>query len=122
MSNPFAEEVDLGAVLDALDDDACREIIAMLAEPYTADEVAAECDIARSTVYRKLDLLAAASLVEESTEVRTDGHHTTRYVVDFEAVHVLLTENRKLAVEVDRPVGAPEERIAELWQEVRDST
>ncbi|MFC7176413.1 winged helix-turn-helix domain-containing protein [Halosegnis marinus] len=122
MSNPFADEIDIEAVLNALDDPACREIIAVLDEPHTADEVAGECDIARSTVYRKLDMLAEASLVEESTELRTDGHHTTRYVVDFEAVHVLLAENRDLSVEVDRPAGSPEERVAKLWQEVRDST
>lgn len=109
-------------VLEALEDPACREIITALDEARTADEISERCDIPRSTVYRKLDVLAEASLVEESTEVRTDGHHTTRYVEDFEAVHVLLDEDRSFAVEVDRPTPAPEERVAELWQEVRNST
>ena len=123
MTDPFGtDEPDAEAVLEALEDPACREIITALDEPRTADEISEWCDIPRSTVYRKLDVLAEASLVEESTEVRTDGHHTTRYVADFEAVHVLLDEDRSFAIEVDRPTRAPEERVAELWQEVRNST
>lgn len=122
MSDPFGEDADLDAVLDALEDPACRQLVGALDEPRSADELAEVCDIARSTVYRKLDMLAEASLVDETTEIRTDGHHTTRYAVDFEAVHVLLEENLAFAVEVDRPAREPEERIAELWQEVRNST
>jgi len=123
MNDPFdTDEPDTTAVLEALDDPACREIISALDESMTADEISERCDIPRSTVYRKLDVLAEASLIEESTEVRADGHHTTRYVADFEAVHVLLEDDRSFAVEVDRPTRAPEERVAELWQEVRNST
>jgi len=116
------DDPGLDAVLDALDDPACRSIVSALDAPQTADELAAACDIPRSTVYRKLDLLAAASLVEESTEVRPDGHHATRYALDFEGVHVTLDDDREFELEIDRPRRAPEERVAELWQEVRDST
>jgi len=123
VTDPFGtDEPEPEAVLEALDDPGCREIITGLDEPRTADEISEQCDIPRSTVYRKLDVLTEASLVDESTEVRTDGHHTTRYVADFDAVHVLLEEDRSFAIEVDRPTRAPEERVAELWQEVRNST
>ena len=122
MSNPFEESIDAAAVLSALDDDACRELIRELDTAHTADELADASGIARSTVYRKLDTLADAGLVEEQTEVRSDGHHTTRYVLDFEAVHVLLDDDRHLDIEVDRPEEGPDERVARLWTEVRDST
>ena len=122
MSNPFEESIDAAAVLAALDDDACRELIRELDTAHTADELADASGIARSTVYRKLDTLADAGLVEEQTEVRSDGHHTTRYVLDFEAVHVLLDDDRHLDIEVDRPEEGPDERVARLWTEVRDST
>lgn len=122
MSNPFEESIDAAAVLAALDDDACRELIRELDTAHTADELADASGIARSTVYRKLDTLADAGLVEEQTEVRSDGHHTTRYVLDFEAVHVLLDDDRHLNIEVDRPEEGPDERVARLWTEVRDST
>ncbi|KAB7515624.1 helix-turn-helix domain-containing protein [Halosegnis rubeus] len=122
MSNPFEESVDPAAVLAALDDEACRELIGELDTPHTADELAEASDIARSTVYRKLDILTDAGLVDERTEVRSDGHHTTRYVLDFEAVHVLLDNDRHLDIEVDRPEEGPDERVARLWTEIRDST
>ncbi|MDZ7745415.1 MAG: helix-turn-helix domain-containing protein [Halobacteriales archaeon] len=122
MSNPFEESIDAAAVLAALNDDACRTLIRQLDAAHTADELAAASDIARSTVYRKLDTLTAAGLVEERTEVRSDGHHTTRYVLNFEAVHVLLDDDRHLDIELDRPQAGPDERVARLWSEIRDST
>ncbi|MFB6119232.1 helix-turn-helix domain-containing protein [Halosegnis sp.] len=115
------EDPDMEAVLAALEDPDCRDVLRALEEPLTADEVAAACDIPRSTAYRKLDLLAEASLVEESTDVRADGHHATQYSPDFEAVHVLF-EDGEFDLDVDRPARGPEQRVAELWQEVRDST
>ncbi len=122
MSDPFdTDDPDLEVVLDALHDATCRDILCVLDEPLTADDLAQRCDIPRSTVYRKLDLLSTASLVEESTEVRADGHHTTRYRGDIEAVHVLLRDG-EFDLDLDRPQRGPEQRVAELWEEVRKST
>jgi DNA-binding IclR family transcriptional regulator len=113
---------DLQSVLDALDDPDCRTIIEHLDEPMTATEVSEECDIPMSTTYRKLDLLTDASLLAEETEIRADGHHATRYQVDFEAVQVGLTEARRLSVAIDRPARSADERLASLWGEVRKET
>ncbi|WP_255151789.1 winged helix-turn-helix domain-containing protein [Halorarius halobius] len=122
-SNPFApEEPDVEVVLDALDDDDCRRIIRRLDESMTASEVSDTCDIPRSTAYRKLELLSEASLVDEEVEVRSDGHHTTRYLLDFETVHIDLDDDRDLDVRVERPEQSPEERVATLWEEVRKET
>jgi predicted transcriptional regulator len=120
MSRPTAEETpDLQAVLDALDDPDCRAIIQSLETPKTAAEVSEDCDIPTSTTYRKLDLLSDASLLAEGTEVRPDGHHATRYEVDFEEVVVELTEDRNLEASVVRPARSADERLASLWGEVR---
>ena len=113
---------DLQSVLNALDDTACRTIIERLDEPMTASEVSERCDIPMSTTYRKLDLLSEATLLAEGTEIRTDGHHTTRYELDFEAVVVELDDERCLDVELARPARAPEERLASIWEEVRRET
>ncbi|RCU48210.1 ArsR family transcriptional regulator [Haloplanus salinus] len=113
---------DLQSVLDALDDPDCRTIIEHLDEPMTANEVSEECDIPMSTTYRKLDLLTEASLLAEGTEIRTDGHHATRYRVDFEAVEIGLTAERVLDISIDRPSRATDERLASLWGEVRKET
>jgi len=113
---------DLQSVLDALDDADCRTIIKHLDEPMTATEVSEECDIPMSTTYRKLDLLTEASLLAEGTEIRPDGHHATRYELDFDAVAIGLTEDREIEVAIDRPARTADERLASLWGEVRKET
>jgi predicted transcriptional regulator len=116
------EAPDLETVLDALDDTDCRTIIRHLDEPMTASEVAEECDIPMSTTYRKLDLLSEASLLDEGTQVRPDGHHATQYRVDFEEVSIGLDESRDLVVSISRPARSADERLASLWGEVRKET
>lgn len=116
------EAPDLQAVLDALDDPDCRAIVEHLHEPMTASELSETTDIPLSTIYRKLDLLSEASLLRELTEVRSDGHHTTRYDLDFEEVRLSLTDDRELAAAVSRPARSADERLANMWSEVRKQT
>lgn len=118
---PTSSDPELGSVLDALDDDDCRAIIRHLEEPMTAAELSDATDIPSSTMYRKLDLLSEAALVDEGTEVRADGHHASVYVTDFEEVQVHLEEDRTLDVSVERPTEA-EDRLSAMWQEVRRET
>jgi DNA-binding transcriptional ArsR family regulator len=114
-----SDSPELDPVLSALDDSDCREIISELDEPMTASQVADECDLPMSTTYRKLDMLTKASLLAEGTEIRADGHHATRYEVDFDTVELELDEHRTLDVSVSRPIQDPEERLAKIWGEVR---
>lgn len=113
---------ELQSVLDALDDTDCRRIVEHLDEPMTASEVSEACDIPMSTTYRKLDLLTDASLLAEGTEIRPDGHHATRYEVDFDSVVVELDDDRHLDVSVSRPAHTGDERLASIWEEVRKET
>lgn len=111
-------------VLDALADEAARRIVIALSEPKTASELSEECGIPLSTTYRKLETLTEASLLSESTDIRRDGQHTTRYSVAFETVAVSMDEDpeRRLAVEFDRPERTRDERLADLWSELRRET
>ena len=84
----------------------------------TASEIAEAADVPLSTTYRKLDLLAEASILAETTEIREGGHHTTKYVLDFEAVRIALSEDRDFEVSIDRPARTADERLAQLWSEV----
>lgn len=117
-----AEEPELQPVLDALEDSDCRSIIMHLDQPMTASEVSDSCDIPMSTTYRKLDLLSQASLVDEGTEIRADGHHATKYHLDFEDVVITMEDDRSLTVSITRPVQTADERLASLWGEVRKET
>jgi DNA-binding transcriptional ArsR family regulator len=122
--DPSREETppDVGDVLDALADDAARRIVTALSEPKTASELSEECEIPLSTTYRKLEKLTEASLLDESTDIRRDGQHTTRYAVAFEEVAVSVDEEneRAFAVEFERPEQARDERLADLWSELRE--
>ena len=99
---------DLQPLLDALDDADARAIVKTIDDPATANEVSERCDIPLSTTYRKLDLLTDAGLLEEGTEIRSDGHHTTTYTVAFE---IARTEEIR-----------PDERLADIWTSVREET
>ncbi|QLD90755.1 helix-turn-helix domain-containing protein [Natronomonas salina] len=113
------EDPDLDTVLGALYDEDCRAIVAALDEPRTASELVERCDIPRSTLYRKLDRLTESTLLYEGTEIRQDGSHAGRYEVDFKEVVVTRDGDRVLDVEIERPARRADERLAELWSEVR---
>lgn len=121
---PLANEraPDLQDVLDALEDPVCRTIIKQLTTPMTANEISDVCDIPLSTTYRKLELLTDASVLDEQTEIRSDGHHTTRYRTAFEAVEITLNENREFEVALTRPPRSADEQLAQLWAEVQKET
>ncbi len=117
-----SESGELEAILEALDDADARAIIRALEEPMTASELSDACDIPLSTTYRKLDLLTDAALLQEGTQIRADGHHATTYEVAFDAVRIHLTEDHELDVQVERREKTPDERLADLWSEVRRET
>lgn len=119
-SYPLEDAPELQDVLDALDDPVSRSIIQHLESPMNASEISDCCDVPLSTTYRKLDQLSDASLLAEITEIRKDGRHTTRYQVDFETVQIHLDNEREFAVSIDRPARTAEERLASMWEEVRE--
>ncbi|MGM0590334.1 MAG: helix-turn-helix domain-containing protein [Halobacteriota archaeon] len=117
-----SDEPDFEVVVGALEDDIARTIITNLSEPMTASTVSDVCDIPLSTTYRKLDLLTDATLLNERTALRSDGHHATLYEVDFESVTIELTESLDLSASVSHPERTADERLASLWAEVRKET
>jgi len=122
--DPLADEArpELKTVLDALDDEDCRKIVSELSEPMTASEISEESGVPLSTTYRKLELLTDSSLLYEGVEVRSDGQHASRYAVDFEEVVIGLDEGREFEVEVAGRARSPEQRLENLWSEVRKET
>ena len=116
------QEPDLSAVLSALDDEDCRAILLAADEPRSTQELAERAGVPQSTTYRKVDKLREAKLVEERTEIRADGKHTSTYRTDFDAVRVVLEEFERFDVEIERPERTPETQLADLWREVRKET
>lgn len=122
--DPHADDEvpDLQSVLDALEDPDCRTILRSLTRPMTAEEISEATDIPLSTTYRKLELLTEASLLQEGVAIRPDGHHASRYVVTFEEVVIALSEDREFDVDIAGRSRTAEERLANLWSEVRKET
>jgi DNA-binding transcriptional ArsR family regulator len=122
--DPFADEEgpDLQDVLDALDDPECRDIVSALEEPMTASEISEASDVPLSTTYRKLELLTEASLLEEGVEIRSDGQHASTYQINFEEVGIALSEEREFQVSIARRARTADERLENLWSEVRKET
>jgi DNA-binding transcriptional ArsR family regulator len=110
------------AVCDALADEDCRAILRALDEPLTAAEVAEECDLPQTSTYRKLTKLTDGGLVEERTEIRTDGHHATRFVRDAASVVVAFDDGESFdfSVEVVRENESADRRLAQLWTRVSE--
>jgi DNA-binding transcriptional ArsR family regulator len=98
-----AVDADGQRVMDALGDPDCRRVIGAVAETaLTANECASVCDIPLSTVYRKLELLETAGLVDETLRVRRDGKHANEYRLRFDSVRVGVGEDGSLVLSVSR--------------------
>ena len=100
------EHPDPQSVLAALNDSACREMIATLSEPMTAKELSDRTDIPLSTVYRKLDRLESAAMIEQRTEVARNGSHRSQYVAAFDGLYVDLDDEHRLTIKIE-PTTSP---------------
>lgn len=86
---------DQGAdLLNLLSNDGARRILEAIDEPMTTQEIAATCDIPRSTAYRTIDHLQEAGLVRDRILVSSDGTHPSQYVRTASEIqlHVTLEE------------------------------
>lgn len=119
-SDSSKRALSLQSVLDALDDGDCRTILRNTADPMTASELLDSCDIPKSTLYRKLELLAETSLIREEETVNPTGGRTTRYERDFENVVITIDADDTFSVSVERPIQKADERLEELWSKMRD--
>ncbi|UVE49474.1 helix-turn-helix domain-containing protein [Haloferax larsenii] len=108
------------AVCTALADEECRRILRVLDEPLTASDVAQHCDLPQTSTYRKLGMLSTADLVEERTEIRDDGNHTTRFVRNATGAFVTFEDGQSFSVELITDDETPDQRLAQLWTQVSE--
>lgn len=87
-------------VLSALGDQDCRELLsACEQESLTAQECAEACELPLSTVYRKLDLLTDAGLLEENRRIKTANNHPTEFSTSFDTLAVSLRAGDELSLD-----------------------
>ncbi|RBI59489.1 ArsR family transcriptional regulator [halophilic archaeon] len=109
----------VSVVLQSLEDEKCRAILTALREPKSAAELQTKCDLANSTVYRKLERLRESSLVREYTEVRRDGPNATLYERDFTDISISIDNDDEFTVSIDRRKEDAEDRMATFWSEMK---
>lgn len=79
--------------VELLADDIAGSILRALQDgPKRGRELIAECDAARSTVYRRLSRLEAANLVASEIHLDPDGHHCRSFQIVRNAVRVTVDE------------------------------
>jgi DNA-binding transcriptional ArsR family regulator len=87
-------EHELDELLSVLEDSDCRAVLeATGEEPLSAKEIGERCSIPSSTVYRKVDRLTEARLLEESLRIHRSGKHTSEYSRRVEGVALTIGDN-----------------------------
>jgi predicted ArsR family transcriptional regulator len=122
MSASNSTDVDLELVLSVLEDEGSRDLLLAAGQYRAAQELANKTGIPPSTVYRKLDRLSEATLVDERTQVRSDGKHTTQYRTDFKAIRIVLNGLGQFEAAVERPHDHPDEQLADIWGQLREES
>lgn len=116
MTDPsVSDDPDLDTLVGLLDDDHVRTILAATsATPLSASALSERCGVSPSTVYRRVDRLVDAGLLDERTRPRSDGHHDTVYVAALERFE-LRVEDGDLTWTVDRTDGDVADELTRLW-------
>ncbi|WP_313692531.1 winged helix-turn-helix domain-containing protein [Halorarum halobium] len=108
----MADDGDVTGVVDLLGDDYARTILTQTRrEPKSVDALSDACEADPSTVYRRVQRLQAADLLEDHQRLDPDGHHYKVYAASVREVRVRLDEDG-FEVDVERD---PEENAADRF-------
>ena len=83
------EDADQEAILSLLSDEYARRLLdALGSQSLSARELIDRMDASRATVYRRLDRLEEAGIVESSMEIHPEGHHRKQFRVTVDGVNL----------------------------------
>ena len=92
-------DTDPEMLLSAVSDDRFRHILAAIArEPLTVGEIAEECDLPQSTVYRRVQSLSEDDLIEEALRVNGGGCHSKEYGLCYESLSATMEVDGNLEI------------------------
>lgn len=107
----MAEDFDPTDVIELLDDDYAREIlVAASVEPMSADALGEACDASLPTVYRRVDELEDAGLLDVQTLPDDEGHHYKVYSTRMERFAVEIEDGS-----LDAELTLREEHVADRF-------
>ena len=118
MSEDGADD-QVADILSVLEDQYTRTILMETSiEPMSAQKLADRCDVADSTIYRRIERLQEHDLIAESQVLDPDGHHHKEYRARLDHVTVDL-ERGKFSVDVARLKEDPVDRFTRLYEGLR---
>jgi DNA-binding transcriptional MocR family regulator len=108
------------AVLELLGEKRVRQILAATSrEPLSAKELSEECDVARSTIYRRVEELIDRDLLVERTQLEADGSHHSVYEANVDHLDIGI-EDGDIEVSVHLREDAAQ-RFSRIWREIRET-
>lgn len=82
-------DADQETILSLMSDEYARRILDTLgAQSLPARELIDRIDASRATVYRRLDRLEEAGIVESTMEIHPEGHHRKQFQVTVDRVNL----------------------------------
>jgi DNA-binding transcriptional regulator GbsR (MarR family) len=113
-----AEGCPPGEVFALLDDEYARSLLlATSHEPMTASELSNQCEMSKSTVYRRLNKLEQCNLVAAVHVPDPDGNHKKRYEAQLDELVVSLTEGEfELNVQTTTRTREFADAFTNLWE------
>jgi Sugar-specific transcriptional regulator TrmB. len=97
------QPVDTEQLLSLLGDEYTRAIFdALGTESLPAREIATRADVSRPTVYRRLEQLESAGVVEPTMRVDPDGHHRQAFQLTIDGFELSLGD------QPDTPAESPD--------------
>lgn len=116
-TDDVSEQPELETLVGLLDDEYARDVLAATSRtPMTVNEISDESEASPSTLYRRVERLQRAGLLEEQTRPRRDGHHDTVYAATLRQLLITLEDGRfDCNVECDNEDAA--DRLQRLWSE-----
>jgi predicted transcriptional regulator len=105
-------------LLELLGEQRVREILAATShEPLSASELSEECDVALSTIYRRVEDMLAHDMLVERTRIEADGSHHALYEAKLDRAVVDIDDG---AIEVQVAVREDAaQRFTRIWSDIR---
>ncbi|WP_336000548.1 ArsR/SmtB family transcription factor [Halorientalis halophila] len=113
-------EPNTDGLLELLGEELVRQILAATSrEPLSVKELSEQCDVARSTIYRRVEDMVAADLLVERTRLETDGSHHSVYAANVDRLTVDIDDG-SISVSVAVREGASQ-RFSNIWKGIRET-
>lgn len=107
-------------LLELLGEPLVRQILAATSrEACSAKELSEDCDVALSTIYRRVEDMVAHDLLVERTQIESDGSHHSIYKANIDHLDIDVKDG-SIDVRIHVREDAAE-RFSRIWEDIRET-